>query len=810
MGGSAVIAAAGGLWGAETGRRRFGEAGRFSLTPGFERYGKAFPFSEDSSFVEAGSVVASAAAAAAAAVAASAGSFLEASEPAALPAPRDSSNRKHFLESADVLEVTREQGSVLVTRGGLGEHRVTGTEAEGVELGRQGRRGGGSRAVGVEFGRQGNGQPSAFPSQAASSYAASSYAAPSHMPLPPSPSSAFAASPGMVQRGRANASPAAPSHVSPSYAAPSQVPLPHSPSPALAAASPGVEQSGTGDISRAGASWADFSRADFSRAAFSRSDFSRADFSREDASEPCRFGLPRQMPVSGSEAAAAAGRSEVAAGRFRSPEEFMRRQLTAMAEAVERGDMVQVQQAYLQLKPLARPKGVAMERIIHYMVDGLFKRVQGTGYQHFSTPVRKTPKELDEARAWFATSTPYPAFGNMAITGMFLDAVSSASHVHLIDFGELLPFHLPTIMELLAARPGGPPHLRVTGLDTTTFVCPGRKDFKNLRAVAEVGRRLRGLAMRLGVPFEFEYIDINENQLHLLYQVKRRWSETLVVCAHLELMNFPDDSVVDHGPRDCILRWIHDLKPALVTIVEMDLDSNARPFLSRFQHVLDHHFSVFSSHDALIGAADKRLLSIFEDLYFGRAAVDLKVASKVNALRDVSGEDTCTSSVQVDSKVNSTVNAKVNAPRDGMELEEAARDRKERLRALREAALIVTTDGETTASRLADGDDGKENEPAAEVRFRSYLPRDDQLMERKLPPAQLPKFQEPTAAQPLFLDPNEDPVTAIAPRKPNWDLRRDVAKRLAKLERCTQRSMIELMREEEERRQQQESGIEGS
>ncbi|CAI5490567.1 unnamed protein product, partial [Closterium sp. Naga37s-1] len=128
-----------------------------------------------------------------------------------------------------------------------------------------------------------------------------------------------------------------------------------------------------------------------------------------------------------------------------------------------------------------------------------------------------------------------------------------------------------------------------------------------------------------------------------------------------------------------------------------------------------------------------------------------------------------------------------------MELEEAARERKERLRALREAASIVTTDGENTASLLADGDDGKENEPAAEVRFRSYLPRDDQLMERKLPPAQLPKFQEPTAAQPLFLDPNEDPVTAIAPRKPNWDLRRDVAKRLAKLERRTQRAMIELM-----------------
>ncbi|CAI6004159.1 unnamed protein product [Closterium sp. NIES-64] len=931
---------------------------------------------------------------------------------------------------------------------------------------------------------------------------------------------------GLGAPSQAVSSYAAASQASPSYAAaPSQVPLPPSPSSALAASPGAVDRvfSGRADSSRADASWADFSRADFSRAAFSRADFSRAD-----ASEPTRFALPRELPVPGSEAVAAAG-------RFRSPEEFMRRQLTAMAEAVENRDMAQVQQAYLQLKPLARPKGTAMERLIHYMVEGreggmgLFKRVQGTGYQHFSTPnfpssspplqaqlqqaylqlkplarpkgtamerlihymvegreeweglfkrttaagilatqtsctaqgdgygeidslygggvaqvqqaylqlkplarpkgtamerlihymveglfkrlqgngyqhfntpVRKTPKnrgtlqernmgmflsctspslspflpspslspflpspslspflpspslspflpspslspflpspslspflpspslspflpspslspflpspslspflpspslspflpspslspflpslpflpsypplpnnghvlyavssashvhlidfeellpfhvlflplhrspslstpfhrlppiftslhaspplpfqELDEARAWFATSTPYPAFGNMAITGMFLHAVSSASHVHLIDFGELLPFHLPTIMELFAARPGGPPHLRVTGLDTTTFVCPGRKDFKSLRAVAEVGRRLRGMAMRLGVPFEFEYIDIDENQLHLLYQVKRRWSETLVVCAHLELMNFPDDSVVDHGPRDCILRWIHDLKPALFTFVEMDLDSNARPFLSRFQHILDHHLSVFCSHDALIGAADKRLLSIFEELYFGRTIVNIVSCEGVERVHRPETLDQWRGRMLRLGRTPCVSNPIKLARRGGMELEEAARERKERLRALREAASIVTTDGEKTASLLADGDDGKENEPVAEVRFRSYLPRDDQLMERKLPPAQLPKFQEPTAAQPLFLDPNEDPVTAIAPRKPNWDLRRDVAKRLAKLERRTQRAMVELMREEEERRQQQESGIEGS
>jgi hypothetical protein len=40
----------------------------------------------------------------------------------------------------------------------------------------------------------------------------------------------------------------------------------------------------------------------------------------------------------------------------------------------------------------------------------------------------------------------------------------------------------------------------------------------------------------------------------------------------------------------------------------------------------------------------------------------------------------------------------------------------------------------------------------------------------------------------------QDPIVSIAPKKPNSDLRRDVAKKLEKLERRTQRAIIELMR----------------
>ena len=41
----------------------------------------------------------------------------------------------------------------------------------------------------------------------------------------------------------------------------------------------------------------------------------------------------------------------------------------------------------------------------------------------------------------------------------------------------------------------------------------------------------------------------------------------------------------------------------------------------------------------------------------------------------------------------------------------------------------------------------------------------------------------------------------VAPKKANWDLRRDIADKLVKLDRRTQAAMIKLMQAEDERRQ---------
>ncbi len=48
---------------------------------------------------------------------------------------------------------------------------------------------------------------------------------------------------------------------------------------------------------------------------------------------------------------------------------------------------------------------------------------------------------------------------------------------------------------------------------------------------------------------------------------------------------------------------------------------------------------------------------------------------------------------------------------------------------------------------------------------------------------------------------SQDVLTTLAPKKANWDLKREIAPKLEKLERRTQRAMIQLLQQEEARRQ---------
>ncbi|KAL6509699.1 hypothetical protein OROGR_023009 [Orobanche gracilis] len=125
---------------------------------------------------------------------------------------------------------------------------------------------------------------------------------------------------------------------------------------------------------------------------------------------------------------------------------------------------------------------------------------------------------------------------------------------------------------------------------------------------------------------------------------------------------------------------------------------------------------------------------------------------------------------------------------EGESIETAAAARRERLGVLKAAQELLNTPDDDDENEKEE----EEEEANVSMKFRNYLPHDKQLQEGKIAPPVLPKFEDPVLTAPPE-DKKEDPFLNIAPKKPNWDLRRDVQKRLDKLERRTQKAMLVLM-----------------
>jgi coiled-coil domain-containing protein 12 len=137
---------------------------------------------------------------------------------------------------------------------------------------------------------------------------------------------------------------------------------------------------------------------------------------------------------------------------------------------------------------------------------------------------------------------------------------------------------------------------------------------------------------------------------------------------------------------------------------------------------------------------------------------------------------------------------------------ESAAERRARLKKLREVAKNADADVVDNAND-DDGDDGKnEEEEMRTIKLRNYVPKDIASLEGRaeiLPNAIAPefKFSGKEEEEEEATTTTTTTTTTSLPKKQNWDLKRDVAKKMEKLERQTNRAIAELAREEEERRE---------
>ncbi|BFZ22487.1 hypothetical protein BsWGS_25526 [Bradybaena similaris] len=122
-------------------------------------------------------------------------------------------------------------------------------------------------------------------------------------------------------------------------------------------------------------------------------------------------------------------------------------------------------------------------------------------------------------------------------------------------------------------------------------------------------------------------------------------------------------------------------------------------------------------------------------------------------------------------------------------LNEEALKRKERLKTLREKH------NDQTNNNL-----NEEKERLPRPVFRSYRPESESLKDSAVKQPAKPADVKESIKDQLEAGKTDHIVTEVdlntlAPRKPDWDLKRDISKKLEKLERRTQRAIAELIRE---------------
>ncbi|XP_015794222.1 coiled-coil domain-containing protein 12 [Tetranychus urticae] len=122
-------------------------------------------------------------------------------------------------------------------------------------------------------------------------------------------------------------------------------------------------------------------------------------------------------------------------------------------------------------------------------------------------------------------------------------------------------------------------------------------------------------------------------------------------------------------------------------------------------------------------------------------------------------------------------------------LEDEAKRRKERLMAWKSKSATKDTQS---------GEQSKEN-VLPKPKFRNYNPHDESLAVIKAETGKLASVEDLIkdqleAAKPQPVAETID-LNNLTPRKIDWDLKRNIAKKLDKLERRTKRAMAELIRE---------------
>lgn len=162
--------------------------------------------------------------------------------------------------------------------------------------------------------------------------------------------------------------------------------------------------------------------------------------------------------------------------------------------------------------------------------------------------------ELQEA-------SPWTTFGHVAGNGAIMEAFEGEMKVHIVDISGTYCTQWPTLLEALATRAEGTPHLRLT----TIVISP---EESALKVMKQIMTRLERFARLMGVPFEFAVTQQPQLEKLELAVLDLRQDEALAVNCIQTLHHISESVPVgeQYSPRDLILCTFRNANPKVEVI----------------------------------------------------------------------------------------------------------------------------------------------------------------------------------------------------------------------------------------------------
>eukprot|EP01018_Ginkgo_biloba_P021511 Gb_29764 [translate_table: standard] len=273
----------------------------------------------------------------------------------------------------------------------------------------------------------------------------------------------------------------------------------------------------------------------------------------------------------------------------------LRALLVHCAQAVATDDNRGAKEILNQIRQHASCYGDGSQRLAHYFAESLVARLSGTGGRLYTMLSSNRPSAAEILKAYhlYLAATPFKKMSHSLSNQTILNVAENATRLHIVDFGILYGFQWPCLIQSLAARPGGPPKLRITGID---FPQPG---FRPAERIEETGRRLADYARSFKVPFEYQAIASKWENLQV-EDLFLSSDEVLVVNCMYRLRNLMDETVVVDSPRNIVLNKIRIMNPRVFIQGVVNGAYNAPFFITRFREALFHYSALFDALETTV------------------------------------------------------------------------------------------------------------------------------------------------------------------------------------------------------------------